>query len=187
MNVRITFLLLTPLLAAGCAMQPRRAQSPSRPAPPVVVAAVLPTKVVETRYEVRGYRDAANPSLRHEAHALYRRTRVPLSASDELATAPRSSFPLASVAPLPASEELSAELTTQRKITAELRAMQAALADAEKQMRAQYALLVRQSAETMQVRGELETERARVRSELPLEAAPSAPAGTTSATPDVKW
>lgn len=88
---------------------------------------------------------------------------------------------------MPASEELSAELTTQRKITAELRAMQAALADAEKQMTAQYALLVRQSAETMQLRGQLEDERARVRSALPVETAPAAPAGSTSATQEVKW
>ncbi len=187
MNVRLAFLFLTPLLTAGCAMQPTGAQSPSPMAVPVVVAAVLPTKLVETRYDMRGYRDAANPSLRHEAHAIYRRTRVPLSASDELATMPRSSFPPASVAPLPASEELSAELTTQRKITAELRAMQAALADAEKQMTAQYTLLVRQSAETMQLRGQLEDERARVRSALPVETAPAAPAGSTSATQEVKW
>ena len=187
MNVRITFLFLTPLLIAGCAMQPTGAQTPSPTAAPIVVAAVLPTKLVETRYDVRSYRDAANPSLRHEAHAIYRRTRVPLSTGDELANAPRSSFPPASVAPLPASEELSAELTTQCKITAELRAMQAALADAEKQMRAQYALLVRQSAETIQVREQLEAERARVRSALPVETAPDAPAGVTSASQEVKW
>jgi hypothetical protein len=187
MNVRITFLFLTPLLTAGCAMQPTGAQSPSPAVAPVVVAAVLPTKLVETRYDLRGYRDASDPSLRHEAHAIYRRTRVPLSTDDKLATVPRSSFPPASVAPLPASEELSAELTTQRKITAELRAMQAALADAEEQMTAQYALLVRQSAETVQVRGQLETERARVRSALPVETSPAELEGVTSATQEVKW
>ena len=32
-----------------------------------MIAAQSPTKLVETRYEVNGYREAANPSIRHEA------------------------------------------------------------------------------------------------------------------------
>ena len=73
-------ILLMPLLVVGCATQrPVAVQTP----PPVLIAAVVPTKVIETPYDVRSYREAANPSVRHEAHAVYRRTVVPLTASEE--------------------------------------------------------------------------------------------------------
>jgi hypothetical protein len=155
--------------------------------PPVMIAAVSPTKLVETRYDVRGYREAANPSIRHEAHAVYRRTRVPVTGSDELETVPRASYPPASVTPLPASEELTAELTTQKKITTELRAMQTSMADTNKQMQAQYAVLVRQSAEALKLREQLEAERNRIRSMSTVENPPVAPASAPSGGAEVKW
>lgn len=151
--------ILTPLvlvLSAGCAHQGRVAvQSP--PAP--LVAAASPTKVVETRYDVRGYRDAANPSIRHEAHTVYRRTRVPDHQSESLEGAPRSSFAPASVAPLPASAELAAELATQKAITADLRAMQASVAETQRRMEAQYGQLVQESNEAVKLREQLEATR----------------------------
>ncbi len=73
MNVRYAGFLLLPLLAAGCtSTRPAVVHAPE----PASVAALSPTKVVETRYEVRGYRDPANPTVRHEPHAVLRRTRV---------------------------------------------------------------------------------------------------------------
>ena len=156
MNVRYAGLLLLPLLAAGCtSTRPAVVHAPE-PAP---VAALSPTKVVVTRYELRGYRDPANPAVRHEPHAVFRRTRVPLTTADELATVPRTSAPPASVAPLPASDELAAELATQREITGAIRAMQASVAEAEKQMQEQYALLLRQSAEVLKAHKQMEAGR----------------------------
>lgn len=182
--MRNTSIFLMPLLAVGCATQrPVAMQAPA----PVVIAAVSPTKIVETRYDVRGYREAASPSIRHEARAVYRRTRVPVAASDDLETVPRASYPPASVAPLPASEELTAELATQRKITGELRAMQTSMAEVERRMQTQYGVLVRQSAEALKVRDQLAAERSRVRPVPGLEAAPATPLAAPSGNADVKW
>ena len=181
--MRTFWILFTPLLAAGCAMPPTVVQGP----PPVMIAAVLPTKLVETRYDVRSYREAANPSLRHEAHVIYRRTRVPLTASDALATVPRTSFPPASVTPLPASEELAAEVATQKKITAELRTTQASVAEIEQKMQAQYAQLVRQSAEALRLREQLESEHRRIQDMATPESTPASPTATPTANPAVKW
>ena len=184
MTVRNTLIFLMPLFAVGCATQrPVAVQAPA----PVAIAAVSPTKFVETRYDVRGYREAANPSIRHEAHAVYRRTRVAATASDDLETVPRSSYPPGSVAPLAASEELAAELATQRKITADVRAMQTSIAEIEQKMQAQYALLVRQSGEALKVRDQLAAERSRVRSVPPVEAMPATPAAAPGGNADVKW
>ncbi len=155
------------------------------PLRPLMAAAT--TKFAETRYDVRSYRDAANPSLRHEAHVIYRRTQVPSSASNELETVPRISYPPASVAPLPASEEQAAELATQRKISGELRSMQALLAETSQKLQAQYAMLVRQSADALRAREELEAERNRVRSVPPLEPAPASPSAMPTSNPTVKW
>lgn len=188
MNVRPFFLFVVPLLAAGCATQTPVAQKAS-PLRPIALAMSPPTKLVETRYDVRSYREAANPSVRHEAHAVYRTTRVPITVNEELATVPRTAFSAASIAPLPASEELTAELATQRKITAEIRALQSSMADTEQKMQAQFALLVRQSAEAIKLREQLEAERRRVRASSGTETAsvPTAPAPTTNESPQVKW
>lgn len=185
MIVRNTSILLLPLLAAGCATQ--RPSLVVQPPSPVMIAATSPTKFVETVYDVRGYREPADSAIRHEAHAVYRRTRVPISRGDELATVPRESYSPASVAPLPASDELNVELSTQRKITAELRAMQASMVEAEQKMQAQYSLLVKQSADTLKVREKLEASRTRVRNEPQAQAV--APASTTppGGNAEVKW
>jgi len=178
--MRPLLILLTPLLMVGCATQrPVAVQSP----PPAVVAAVSPTKVVETRYDLRSYREAANPDLRHEAHAIYRRTRVPDNARGDFETVPRSAFAPASVAPLPASDELAAELVTQKAITADMRAMQASMVETERRMQAQYGQLVRQSGEALKLREQLEAERNRAR----VASAPATAAGTAPGAAEVKW
>jgi len=143
---------IVPCLIAGCASQSRVAVQP--PAAPVV-AASEPTKAVETRYEVRSYREVANPQIRHEAHAVYRRTRVPQNTESASETEPRTAFAPASVSPLPASEELAAELATQKAITAELRTIRASMAETERQMQTQYGQLVRQSDEARRLREQL--------------------------------
>lgn len=181
--MRPIWILLTPLLTAGCAMPPTVVQSP----PPVMIAAVLPTKLVETRYDVRSYREAANPSLRHEAHAVFRCTRVPITASDALETVPRTAYPPASVTPLPASAELDAELATQKKVTAELRTAQTSVAEIEQKMQAQYAQLVRQSAEALRLREQLESEHRRIQDSATPESSPAAPTTTPASNPAVKW
>jgi hypothetical protein len=179
MTVRFSGLLLLPLLATGCTSTRPAAVHAPETAP---VAALSPTKVVETRYEVRGYRDPANPAVRHEPHAVFRRTRVPLNAADELATAPRTSAPPASVAPLPASAELAAELATQREITGAIRAMQASVAETEKQMQEQYALLLRQSAEVLKAHKQMEAGRRQEQS-----APAAAPVATTAGSAAATW
>jgi len=190
MNIRNSSVLLIPLLIVGCATPPVAVPPPvavQTPAPTAVVVTLSPTKLVETRYEVRGYRETANSSIRHEAHTVYRRTRVPVAASDDLGTVPRESYPPVSVSPLPASEELTAELATQKKITAELHAMQASIAETEHAMQAQYALLVRQGAEVLKVKGQLEAERSRLRSGPSVEITPSAPVAATAGKEELKW
>jgi hypothetical protein len=191
MNVRYLWILSPALCFAGCVATPPAAMPSAKvPTPaPLEVDAVEATKVVETRYEVRAYRDSADPSVRHESHAVFRRTRVPLNAPDRLDTVPRDTFAPASAAPLPANGELDAELAAQRQITAELRAMRDSLAETGEEMQAQYATLVRQSAETVELRERLEKERARLQHSVPVPAAPTAPtpAGASAGTPEVKW
>lgn len=183
MIVRYTSILLLPLLVAGCAIErPALVQTSA----PVMIAEVSPTKFVETRYDLRSYREPTNPAVRHEAHAVFRRTRVPVAASDSLETVPRASYAPPSVAQLPASEELTAELATQKKITGELRAMQASMAETEQRMQTQYAQLVRQSAEALKVRDQLEVSRSRLRNAPSTETA-AAPAAPTTGNAEVKW
>ncbi len=168
--MRATWILIFGMAVAGCAMQRPGARSsakaPSLAERPLVNEAA-PTRVVETRYELRSYRDTDNPAVRHEAHAVYRATRVPTRErevrNDTLETVPRAEFAPASYAPLPRSTELAAELVTQKEITERLRTIQAAMAATEKQAQSQYGTLVTETAETMKLRHELEVERARVK------------------------
>jgi hypothetical protein len=178
-------LLLTfPLLAlVGCATH--RPVAVVAPPPPLIPEA-QPTKVMETRYDVRGYREASNPSIRHEAHAIYRQTRVPLNANDMGETVPRTAYAPASYAPLPATAEVDAELANQKAITGELRAMKAAMAETQQRMEAQYAVLVRQSAEATKLRGELEAARERLRTAPPGQSSDVA-ATTGSGNTEAKW
>jgi hypothetical protein len=187
MSLRHAFILLTPLIA-GCATQAPVAMPPLSPEPrPPAVVSVPATKVVETPYEVRAYRDPANPDVRHETHVVHRRTVVPVSRAEDLATAPRDLFPPASYAPLSKADELAAELATQRAITAAMRDAQAEVAELQHQMQEQYALLLRQSAEVMKTREQLEAERRRLATPAPAETtAPAAPAAKAE-TAEVKW
>ena len=177
--------IVVTVLFTGCAAPHPIAVTTSVSPQPAVTASA--TKMVETRYDVRGYREATNPQIRHEAHAVYRSTRVPVAAGDELATIPRASYPMSSYTPLPASEELAVELALQKSITAEMRIIQTSMVETERRVQSQYAKLVRESAEALKVREQLEAERARAQAEVPP--APSAapvvtPAGGTA---EVKW
>jgi len=184
--MRPTLLMLASLSFTGCTVQTTVPKRPL-PEPANSVPRTQPTKLVETRYEIREYRDAANPAIRHEAHSIYRKTRVPANVSEAFTTASRTTFPPVSVTPLPPSEELAAEIMTQRKVTAELLALQGALADAEKMMKTQYSGLVRQSAETFKVREQLESERNRLKSLAEPEASPALGTSAATAATEVKW
>lgn len=183
-------ILLSLVSASGCATQ-RHSQTPQPATAAIpVVREATPTRVAETRYEVRSYRDAADPSVRHAAHTVFRTTRVPAHV-EALETAPRTSFAPASHAPLPQSAELSAELEAQRLITAELREIKARMAAIETQAQGHYGSLVNQTAESLRLRQQLAAERSRV---VELEAqlrAGSATAATTAApvvaTNEPKW
>lgn len=125
-----------------------------------IVAVPAATKMVETRYEMGSYRDPTNLAIRHEAHAVFRQTRVPSQLESESS---RTQFPPASYAPLPPSAELAAELLTQKTITAEMQAMRASMAEMEQRMQRQYTILLQQNAELSKVREQWEKERAHVR------------------------
>lgn len=187
--------LLIPLLLAGCVGNPRAARAPARPEPQATatIPANPATRLVETRYEVRAYHDAADPAVRHDAHAVYRATRVPVrpnGSGDALATVPRETFQPATHVPLPQNAELQAQLATQKQITSELRTIQSAMSATQREAEQKFGELVNQTAETIKLRRELEAERARVRQ---LEAslrersdATATPATATVAS-DMKW
>jgi hypothetical protein len=149
------------------------------------------TRVVETRYEVKSYRDPDDPRVRHDAHAVYRVTRVPAQTAD-LETTPRNKFEPISYAPLPSSAELAAEIAAQKEISAELRAIRSRMAAVEQQARTQLGTLADQTAETVNLRRQLEEERARVR-ELESKVSDHAAAPPTMPPPqaasgtDPKW
>jgi hypothetical protein len=164
MTMHYHAIAIVSLAFTGCAMPPLQEVQVSRPeVEPAPKAAVVKERgLAEARYELRGYRDATSPFLRHEAHAVYRQTRVPDPSVGRLETVSRETYPRVSEARLPASEELAAELATQRRITTELRAMQVALSETERGMKEQLATLVRQSAEVLKVRKEIEDEKTRL-------------------------
>lgn len=184
--MRYALILLSVLFVAGCATRETVAIK-SPPLRPFVLAVAPPSKRVETRYEVRSYREAANPSIRHDAHAVYRNTRVPITVNEELETVPRTNYPPASISPLPASQELAAELGTQKSITTELHSMQATMAEAAQRMQAQYAQLVRQSAEVLKVREQLESARSLKSDTGSSETASFPPTAATTGATNPKW
>lgn len=187
--MRSVMIVIVVACAAGCATQ-RRTQIPASPvAANPIVREASPTRLVETRYDIRSYRDANDPGVRHEPHAVYRATRVPTRA-ESLETTPRTAFAPVSYTPLPQSAELSAELEAQRQITAELREIKTRMAAIETQAQSQYGNLVNQTAESLKLRQQLLSERARV---AELEAklrenkpTPAAPSPTVAAT-EPKW
>jgi hypothetical protein len=149
-----SFCLLLLLLNAGCATHRKAAlQAPVRlDADRIALPAYFPTKVVETRYDIQTYRESTNPEIRHEAHAIYRRTRVSAKVTDDVPTEPPTTYPAINYAPLPPSAELDAELAAQKSITADLRAMQRSTAETEQKIQAQYALILNQSDEIASAR-----------------------------------
>lgn len=188
--MRNILILIVATLIGGCATSQRTAKTvQSEPASPIVRESPA-TKVVETRYEVRSYRDAERPGVRHDAHAIYRSTRVP-SQIEALETAPRVAFAPVTHTPLPPSAELSAELSAQRALTADLRALQERMAAIEQQAKSQYGTLVEQTAETVKLRRQLETERSRMQElEAKLRERPTAavqPTSTAASVADAKW
>ena len=187
---RVVIIVLSAGLA-GCATQSRIKTTPAPIAATPVVREAAPTQVVETRYEVRSYRDANDGNVRHDAHAVYRATRVPARVG-ALETAPRTAFAPASHAPLPPSTELAAEVETQRRITAELRDVKARMVALETQAQTQFGSLVNQAADSLKLRQQLLEERARVRElEAKLRhdgaAAQAAAPSTSVAAAEPKW
>lgn len=187
--------LLSAVLLSGCASQRHatRSRTPAETRPPAAVPANPNTRLVETRYEVRAYHDASDPTVRHEAHAVYRATRVPVRAdsrADTLATVPRTTMQPPTHAPLPNSAEVQAELATQKQITSDLCNIQATMTTTQKAAEQKFGELVNQTAETIKLRRELEEERARVkRLEASLRERETAPVTTPAATvaTDMKW
>jgi hypothetical protein len=191
--MRTTWILILAAGMAGCATHPRAAKLSSAPEPPKpIVREAQVTRAVETRYDVRAYRDAEDPAVRHDAHAVSRATRVP-SRVEALDTTPRTAFAPASYSPLPSNAELSAELAAQRQLTSELRELKSRMAAIEQQAQSQYGTLVSQTADTIKLRQQLEAERARVRElETKLRDNAAASKGTegvaaTMATAETRW
>lgn len=178
------WIVTLPVFAASCTT-PRPASVHRAPVTPLPAA--VATKLVETPYAIRGYREAAHASVRHEPHMIFRSARVPISAADELATVPRTSYPPASISPLPISAELAAEISTQKKVTEDLHRLKSSMAQAESRMQEQYALLIRQSSEVTKVRQQLEEEREKFRAATSAAAPATAEGARTARSTEAKW
>jgi hypothetical protein len=191
--MRSSCIVILAMCVSGCATHRPVANVPAMSATvkPIVREAPV-TRVVETRYDVRAYRDGEDPSVRHDAHAVYRTTRVPAHVGS-LDTNPRHAAASASYAPLPVSTELSAELAAQRQITTNLREIKMRMAAIEQQAQTQYGTLVNQTADSLKLRQQLEAERARVRElEAKLRDVAAESSGTeviaaTKATTETRW
>jgi hypothetical protein len=191
--MRNYWILVAAVSVTGCAthrpVASITAAATSSPKP--LVREAVATRVVETRYEVRSYRDPDDPRVWHDAHAVYRATRVPAQL-EALETTPRNKAAPISYAPLPPSAELAAEIATQKEIGAELRAIRSRMAVVEQQARAQLGTLADQTEETVNLRRQLEEERTRVR-ELEskvsehVAAPPAMPPPQMASGPDPKW
>lgn len=141
-------LIVSLCLAAGCASQPRAAKvrPPAIPGGQPVAVDLHPDVVtVETRYEVRGYYDGADPSIWHASHPVYRATEVS-RAGAALPPAgeggPLTTYVPITYDPLPASAELDAQLAAQKEITADLRAVRAKMVALQDQAETQYQQLL---------------------------------------------
>ena len=188
------------LLLAGCTAVTTPPQARTIELEESVIAEATTRDAQErtvTRYELGAYRypRETGPS----AAAVLRPTHVPaaLARRSEL-TGLLQESPSAPYAPLDSSEELNAELNAQRAITAQLRALEAAMVSLERESRAQYQALLRQRDASGAVRQELEEERrrlqelqARLRERLnEEESAPTIAAASTPAptpTPAPEW
>jgi len=178
----VLFLIL--IFAGGCATRSKVARPVLTAAPAMAVDAPRSTKLIETRFYVRSYRDPAASNVRHEAHAIFRETRVPLQ-SEVSGAEPVSSYSDAQYVPLPPSAELKAEIETQKTITADLRAMQISMADTQRKMQAQYTLLLKESAEVGKARAKIEMASTRKIESANVPGAPSKDALPSTA--ENKW
>ena len=181
--MRILCLLLVCVLS-GCATHSRVAKA--RPAAPLERGVVTtetprPVTVVETRYDIAGYRDPADPAVWHEPHAILRKTEVPGQAAPApLTNGPLTAYVPASYEPLPPSAELAAELAEQRQITAELRTMKTSMFTLQGEAQAQYGKLVAETAATNRLRQQLASDQ---QARLKNQAADSG-AGAKTTTPN---
>ena len=154
--MRSVFVLI-PFLIAGCATPNPVARNP------IVPTGSIPRtegSIVVTRYELGTYRYPRETSGSTDP-VVFRVTRI----SNHLiptAADPRAVHVPSHIAPLPPSAELDAELGAQRDITARIRASQETIVGLERQMRTQYETLVAQTATTVQLRRQLEADRARL-------------------------
>jgi hypothetical protein len=177
--------LLIGVCASSVALATSSSPVPADISDPIQIEAWTPLKVMETEYYIRGYRDPRLPTLRHEGHKVYRRAMVPDRARDTAGDVERA--PSVAHAPLPVSAELAAELATQRSLTAEVQALQQAMAETERAMREQYAEMLRQSAAVQKLREELEAERNRLRQIAAIESTPDSAPVTSPKVTTAPW
>lgn len=157
------FILLCPAFI-GCAAPRATVSRPSEV--PVKPASPVATKIVETAYEVRAYRDPSDRAVSHGEHTIYRRSVVPVAVADGESIS-RTRFAPATYAPLPVSAELNAELEKQRTLTVDLQAIKASMAETQQALQVAYARLVTQTADVTKLRDELTVERERLRTPTP--------------------
>jgi uncharacterized coiled-coil protein SlyX len=123
---------------------------------------------VESRYEIAGYRDPADPAVWHEAHPILRATEVPGQGPPTVSDfGPLTRYEPVTYAPLPPSTELAAVLAEERQITAELRAMKDRMVTLQGQAQSQYGQLVAETQAADQTRRQLAAAAARLQKEQP--------------------
>lgn len=150
------------LLGAGCTTPHVVERAPAvPPAAPAQIAAItvpLENGLVTTRYELGPYR---YPRVAAAETVIERRTRI-VASSAGLVSLPRLAYAPASLSPLPLDAELAAERATQREFTARLLRAHQAMAELEQRARHEFEALTAQTAITLQLREQLEAERARL-------------------------
>jgi hypothetical protein len=177
-----SLVLFSLCLLTGCATHSRSVRA--RPAAPLGQGVATkdtprPVTVVETRYDIAGYRDSADPAVWHESHAILRATVVPGRSAPSVAeSGALTAYVPASYDPLPPSAELAAVLSEQRQITAELRALKAKMFALQGQAQAQYGSLVAETAETDHLRQQLSAEEARLKAREASSATAASVAGS---------
>lgn len=139
------------LSTAGCVSQTalNHAPNPTRPGLPLPAVRAADTRTVATPYTVRSYRDPEDPTVLHDGHTVYRLSRVPDAEANQTIL-PRTTMAPATYVPLPPSEELAAELATQRQITAELRQIEARVIEVQQQALTEVGKLTDEKAAAVQ-------------------------------------
>lgn len=155
------------LATAGCVSQaPLKQTSGQQPAKPPLAFRQTETRLLATPYTIRGYRDPDDPTVLHDGHTVYRLTRVPDPTAIQ-GILPRTAIHSVTYAPLPASEELAAELATQRQITAELRQIEASMIRTQQQALTEVGKLVNQKAEAVRRQNQITSGSAKNSDDLP--------------------